>query len=149
MEADGWIESYTDDGQAMVTYDAEIDTKEQAIKKGYKNISSVNESLYYRGHTDNESYDLNKDGTVYDNNAKSNVDIGFNPIRTGEGVYVAENNGIKQLGSALQSGGDAATYTGLALSVTGVGAPAGAGFALVGEWANLAGTAIESGYLFS
>ena len=64
MEGEGWIESYTKDGQAMLTYDKEIDTKKQAIKKGYKNVSSVSESLYYEGRNNTESYNLNKDGTV-------------------------------------------------------------------------------------
>lgn len=125
MEADGWIESYTKDGQAMLTYDKEINTKEQAIKKGYKNVSSVSESLYYEGRNNTESYNLNRDGSVYNNHTESSIDVGFNPIRTGDGVYIAENNPLKATASGLQNGGDALTYTGLALSVTGAGAPVG------------------------
>lgn len=149
MEGEGWIESYTDDGQAMLTYDAEVNTKEQAITKGYKNVSSVNESLYYNGHYDNESYNLNKDGTVYDNNAKSNIDVGFNPMRTGEGVYIAENNGTKSLGRGLQGGGDAVTYLGLSFSITGVGAPVGGVLMAGGEAMNVIGTGIEAYYMMN
>lgn len=55
MSADGWIESYTEDGQTMLTYDADVDTKEQAVAKGYKNVREVSESMYYDD--GNKSYD--------------------------------------------------------------------------------------------
>lgn len=151
MEGQGWIESYTNDGQAMLTYDAEVNTKEQAITKGYKNVSTVSESLYYEGVGVNnaESYNLNKDGTVYNNDTKSIMDVGFKPIRTGDGTYIAENNGYKHLSSALQNGGDLVTYFGLAGCITGVGAPVGSVLMGAGGTMNLIGTGIESAYLFS
>ncbi|SEH90713.1 RHS repeat-associated core domain-containing protein [Paenimyroides aquimaris] len=149
MSADGWIESYTNDGQTMLTYDAEIDTKEQAIKKGYKNVSSVSETLHYNGANDGEYYTLNKDGSVYNNNTESSVDVGFHPIRTGDGVYISENNQLKSLSSGLQDGGDALTYAGLGLSITGVGAPEGGVLMAVGGYMNLAGTGIEAVYMIN
>jgi len=148
MEGEGWIESYTDDGQAMLTYDADVNTKEQAITKGYKNVSTVSESLYYEGRNNTESYNLNKDGTVYNNTTESVMDVGFSPIRTGDGTYIQENNGIKSLSAGLQTGGDLVTYFGLAGSITGVGAPVGGVLTGAGGIMNLAGTAIESAYLF-
>ncbi len=65
MKPDGWIESTTNEGRKMLTYDAEINTKEQAIEKGYKNVQSVSETLYYDNYNSNESYTLNKDGSIY------------------------------------------------------------------------------------
>ena len=149
MEADGWIESYTNDGQTMLTYDAEIDTKKQAIKKGYKNVSTVSETLHYNGANDGESYILNKDGLVYNNSTGKNNDVGFNPIRTGDDVYISENNQLKSLSSGLQDGGDALSYAGLGLSITGVGAPEGGVLMAVGGYMNLAGTGIEAVYMIN
>src|SRR5690606_11473164 len=77
------------------------------------------------------------------------MNVGFNPIRTSDGTYIVENNGLKQTSQGLQSGGDAATYTELALAITGIDAPLGAGFTAVGVWTNFVRTLIESGYLIS
>lgn len=150
MEGEGWIETNAEGtNNTQLTYDSEVNTKEEAIRKGYKNVNSVSEKLYFNDGNSNESYNLNKDGSVTNNNTNSTTDVGFNPIRTSDGTYISENNGLKQTSQALQSGGDVATYTGLALAITGVGAPLGSGFAFVGEWTNFAGTLIESGYLIS
>lgn len=145
MSADGWIEHSTRNGDKLVTYDAEINTKEEAIKKGYRNVEAVSEVLHYEGTSG--SYTMNKDGTVDNNNTGTNIDVGFNPIRTNDGYYISENNPLKATASGLQDGGDALTYAGLALSVTGTGAPFGTALMTAGGLMNLGGTTIEFSYL--
>lgn len=103
MSADGWIENYTEDGQTMLTYDADVDTKEQAVAKGYKNVREVSESMYYDD--GNKSYDLNKDGTVYDIDTGAIIDVGFDPIRTAEGYFISEINGLKSISNSFQEFG--------------------------------------------
>lgn len=148
MSADGWVEWETNRGEKQLTFDSEISNKEEAIKKGYKNVVSVNEELVYNGTS--ESYTLNSDGTVFDNNkTEKSIDVGFNPIRTKEGYYISENNQVKSLGSGLQNAGDFLTYLGIGASTTGVVAPLGGVLMTVGEAMNIIGTGIESSYLIS
>src|SRR5690606_41911713 len=147
MSADGWIESYTEDGQTMLTYDADIDTKEQAVAKGYKNVRGVSESMYYDD--GNKSYDLNKDGTVYDIDTGAIIDVGFDPIRTAEGYFISEVNGLKSISTSFQDFGDFVTYIGLGASTTGVGAKIGVPLSAVGGGISTIGTGSEIGCLFS
>lgn len=148
MSADGWIESYTEDGQTMLTYDADIDTKEQAVAKGYKNVRGVSESMYYDD--GNKSYDLNKDGTVYDIDTGAIIDVGFDPIRTAEGYFISENNQMKSVLSGMQNLGDAMAVGGYALTLTGVGAEVGVPLAAIGNGISTLGSGIEIGFkLFS
>ena len=148
MSADGWVEWETNKGEKQLTFDSEISTKDEAIKKGYTNVDSVNEILFYQGET--ESYTLNSDGTVLDNNkTEKSIDVGFNPIRTKDGYFISENNQVKSLDSGLQNAGDFLTYLGIGASVTGVGAPLGGVLMTVGEEMNIIGTGIESSYLIS
>src|SRR5690554_5165689 len=147
MSADGWIEHSTRNGDKLVTYDAEINTKEEAIKKGYRNVEAVSEVLHYEGTSG--SYTMNKDGTVDNNNTGTNTDVGFNPIRTNDGYYISENNPLKATASGLQDAGDALTYIGLGASITGVGAVPGGVLMTAGEAMNVIGTGIESSYLIS
>src|SRR5690606_28426726 len=147
MSADGWIESYTEDGQTMLTYDADIDTKEQAVAKGYKNVRGVSESMYYDD--GNKSYDLNKDGTVYDIDTGAIIDVGFDPIRTAEGYFISEVNGLKSTSTSFQDFGDFVTYIGLGASISGVGAKVGLPLMAVAGSFNAIGTGIEIAYLYS
>ena len=147
MAADGWIESYTEDGQTMLTYDADVDTKEQAVAKGYKNVRGVSESIYYDD--GNKSYDLNKDGTVYDINTGAIIDVGFDPIRTAEGYFISEVNGLKSTSTSFQDFGDFVTYIGLGASISGVGAKVGLPLMAVAGSFNAIGTGIEIAYLYS
>src|SRR5690606_9957248 len=147
MSADGWIESYTEDGQTMLTYDADIDTKEQAVAKGYKNVRGVSESMYYDD--GNKSYDLNKDGTVYDIDTGAIIDVGFDPIRTAEGYFISEVNGLKSTSTSFQDFGDFVTYIGLGASTTGVGSIIGLPLMAVGGGFSTVGTGIEITYLYS
>src|SRR5690606_17058709 len=62
MAANGWIEWTTKQGDKQMTYDQGVDTKEDAIRKGYKNVESVIESGYYNSGGD--SYELKSDGKV-------------------------------------------------------------------------------------
>ena len=144
MSADGWIESYTEDGQTMLTYDADVDTKEQAVAKGYKNVRGVSESMYYDD--GNKSYDLNKDGTVYDINTGAIIDVGFDPIRTAEGYFISENNQMKSVLSGMQDLGDAISAGGYALTLTGLGAKVGVPLAALGNTISTVGSGIEIGY---
>ena len=150
MEGEGWIETNAEGtNNTQLTYDSEVNTKEEAIRKGYKNVNSVSEKLYFNDGNSNESYNLNKDGSVTNNNTNSTTDVGFNPIRTSDGTYIAENNGLKQTSQALQAGGDDFTYLGLAFSITGVSAPVGGVLMSAGGLINFSGTLLEFGYLIS
>lgn len=147
MEADGWIETNADGtNNTQLTYDPKVNTQEEDISKDYKNVNSVSESLHYNDHNTNEFYDLNKDGSVTNNNTNSNIDVGFNPIRTSDGTYISENNGLKQTSQALQSGGDAISYLGYAFTLTGVGAEVGAPLAVIGNNLSSIGSGIELVY---
>ncbi|WP_255555147.1 RHS repeat-associated core domain-containing protein [Flavobacterium sp. NKUCC04_CG] len=146
-ESDGWIEHATNKGDKLLTYDAEIDTKQQAIDKGYRNVKTVSESLSYNGTSGFESYNLNENGLVSDNLTGATTDVGFSPMRTGDGYYISENNPLKSFGSGLQEGGDALTYTGLSFAITGYGAPVGGAMMAIGGAMGLIGTGIESVFL--
>ncbi|MCP1995122.1 hypothetical protein L1275_000883 [Flavobacterium sp. HSC-61S13] len=146
-EDPGWIEHSTNKGDKLLTYDAEINTKQEAKDKGYRNVETVSESLSYNGTSGFESYNLNKDGSVSDNLSGSTTDVGFSPMRTGDDYYISENNPLKSFASGLQNAGDASTYTGLSFSITGVGAPVGAALMAIGGGMSLIGTGIESLFL--
>ncbi|WP_430612253.1 RHS repeat-associated core domain-containing protein [Flavobacterium sp. JP2137] len=148
MEGEGWIEHSTNKGEKMITYDAEINTKQEAKDKGYRNVETVSESLSYNGTSGFESYNLNKDGSVSDNLTGSTTDVGFSPMRTGDDYYISENNPLKSFASGLQSGGDALAYTGLGLSITGVGAPVGGAMIAIGGGMSLIGAGIEAGFMY-
>src|SRR5690606_6439258 len=77
------------------------------------------------------------------------MDVGFSPTRTGDGTYIAENNGFKSTDSALQTGGDAIQVLGLGLTASVVGAEVGAPLVTAGTILSVVGTAIEVGYSFS
>ncbi len=147
MNPDGWIEHSTDKGDKLITYDAEVNTKQEAIDKGYQNVGTVSETLHYNGTNGFDSYTLNKDGSVSDNLTGSTTDVGFNPMRTSDGYYISENNQFKSFSSGLQNGGDAMVYGGLGASITGFGVPLGGAMMTVGGGMNLVGTAIESAFL--
>ena len=135
MVPDGWIEHSTDKGDKLITYDADVNTKQEAIDKGYRNVDTVSETLHYNGTNGYDSYTLNKDGSVSDNLTGSTTDVGFNPMRTSDGYYISENNQFKSFSSGLQKGGDAMIYGGLGASITGWGAPAG-GYCYECWWCN-------------
>lgn len=147
MEADGWIQWSTRNGDKQMTYDPQVLTEQGARDKGYTNVESYADSGYYNA--GNETYKLNTDGTVQNEETKTSVDVGFKPFKASDGTYFSENNELKSLATGYQNAGDALTYAGLGASVTGVGAPVGATLMAAGSYVNLAGTFIESAYLFS
>ncbi len=103
-ESDGWIEYATNKGDKLLTYDAEIHTKQQAIDKGYRNVDTVSESLSYNGTSGFESYNLNEDGLVSDNLSGAITDVGFTPMRTGDGYLISQSRdkeGWTKLGMSL------------------------------------------------
>lgn len=141
MIGEEWVEHATDKGDKLLTYDPFVHSEEDEIGRGYRNVKGVSETMSYNGTSGTESYNLNANGSVTDNLNDTTTDVGFSPMRTSDGFYISENNQLKALSSGLQEGRDAMTYTGLALSITGVGAPLGGLRMAVG------GTFIEFGYL--
>ena len=141
MEADGWIEHSTKDGQRLMTYDAEINTKEETIKKGYKNVESVADSGYYQA--GNESYELSKDGAVKNEDTGERFDVTKDAFRAKNGTYFAENkSNLSKFGDLFSNSGDAAVVVGTVMLFTGVGTPVGAALVTYGGYASTAGTVI-------
>ncbi|WP_413514180.1 hypothetical protein, partial [Myroides odoratus] len=75
------------------------------------------------------------------------TDVGFSPMRTSDGFYISENNQLKSFSIGLQDGGAKFTEAGLALSITGVGAPLGGPMMAIGGYMGLIGAGIESLFL--
>lgn len=125
-----------------MTYDQEVDTKEDAIRKGYKNVESVIESGYYNSGGD--SYKLKSDGKVINEHTGQPFDVTQEAIRIEDGTYFQENRStLSQFAEMFTKSGDAAIVVGTVMVLTGVGAPAGASLITYGGYISTAGTAME------
>lgn len=89
MSAYGWIEWTTKQGNIQMIYDHEVDTKEDAIKKGYRNVESLMESGYYNSGGD--TYDLRSDGKVINEYTGQRFDVTKSAFRIDDGTYFQEN----------------------------------------------------------
>lgn len=125
-----------------MTYDQEVDTKEDAIRKGYKNVESVIESGYYNSGGD--SYELKSDGKVINEHTGQRFDVTQEAFRIEDGTYFQENRStLSQFAEMFTNSGDAAIVVGTVMVLTGVGAPAGAALITYGGYISTAGTAME------
>jgi len=90
---EGWIEEETD-GQKSYTYNAKVNTVEEAKAAGYKNASAVYESATVsRGSTlgmGGYSYSLNANGSVTNNSDGSSIN---NTFATGAGTTINAPSG--------------------------------------------------------
>src|SRR5690606_35869173 len=142
MAANGWIEWTTKQGDKQMTYDQGVDTKEDAIRKGYKNVESVIESGYYNSGGD--SYELKSDGKVINEHTGQRFDVTQEAFRIEDGTYFQENRStLSQFAEMFTKSGDAAIVVGTVMVLTGVGAPAGAALITYGGYISTAGTAME------
>lgn len=131
MEGEGWIEWSTKKGDKQMTYDSQITTKEEAIKKGYTNVKDVHTGGYYND--DNDNYHLREDGYITQGSGGFIDTHNNETLRSTDGTFFSKNKtGIEQLLEVTGAFGDGLTYIGYGISLSGAGAPIGLGVAGVG-----------------
>lgn len=136
---DDWIVHLNSEGKTAVTYDANVHSKAEAEKAGYKGVSDVFKSGSISGHSSSGeayNYKLNGNGTVTNSQGQT-TNQGFT---TPQGTWVSENpigrynmffNGFKNtvlgftgsigaIAAAPETGGSSAVV-GLPLTVSAAG----------------------------
>ena len=147
MGPDGWVEWTSNKGDKHLTYDSEINTKEEAIRKGHTNVNSVSKSgnLYHN----NENLDLNEDGTIVNKSGGTfGGDIDDMSFRTSDNVWVSENKGIVDgfgdfLPEGLSKVGEVTSTAAVPLSLLPGGQPVSAALLSIGGAFGTAGTSLE------
>jgi hypothetical protein len=99
MAADGWIKSIAD-GATSYTYDANVNTVEEAKAAGYENVADVQQGYNVSATNGSYSYNLNQDGSV--TNASGGEVQFHKPIVADNGMTV---------GGAFQTGAGSKIYT--------------------------------------
>jgi len=112
MSPDGWIEHKDSEGNQAVTYDAEVETVEQAKAKGYTDVKQVVAETTATNNINGDEIKLNKDGT-YSVNGGDAVRPSEQIYKTEGGAYIDENITSFQQGTAIVQGiGDGITALG-------------------------------------
>ncbi len=112
MEGEGWVEWESRQGNKHMTYDNEINTVEEAKKKGYSNVSSVMDSFSYSD--DKGMHQMRADGNIVEQGGNV-VDLNNNETyRTTDGTFFSKNKtGREQLLAVGGAFGDFITLLGI------------------------------------
>ena len=100
MEGEGWIKQKGENGESIYTYNALINTKEQAEKAGYENVVDVSNGWEISNSTYGYKYNLNNGGTGTLTENGSTVDL----VLEGGSIITAGGSTINLSDRRLASG---------------------------------------------